>query len=131
MTSAQSQSDGRHDVLNDCVKIVQRTWTQILTKKGGILSGPVDLLVSSDSSSSCIPSHIMESRDGRARAIWHDRCNGVPFCEDRGELCRVGVLFATRVSQWSVNAAILAVSCLRALKDLEECLGLFLTLPVR
>lgn len=57
--SAQSQSDGREEDLGDCVKMIWRMGAQVLRKKGGILSGPVDLLVSGDSRRFWIPSVLM------------------------------------------------------------------------
>ena len=67
VTSAQSQSRGREEVWRDWVKITcrigARMGAQVLRKKGGILSGPEDLVTSLVSNNLRIPSVLM-SRGG-------------------------------------------------------------------
>lgn len=85
---------------------------QVLRKKGEILSGPVDLLLSSDSSSLWIPSVlIVMIRDGWVGAVWH-----VWYCRvfyntncvlSKGDLSSVVV---TRVSLCFLSAFMLVVS---------------------
>ena len=117
-------------------RIGARIRAQVLRKKGGILSGPGDLVTSRVSSNLRITSVVM-SRGGMGgwglfgmlgvtgfscvKTEWNCVLSNCALCS--------GVV--RRVLLLSLSADIFEVSCLRVLKNLKKCLVLFLMLSAR